>query len=176
MRIVVRRARGAVGMALVWSAAWATIGMGFALWSTRHLVAVVVGGQSAPPNRWLIAAYGASAFAPWGALAGLGFAVGLMLVAHARRGAEPPSPARAGAWGAAAAVVLPLAYAMAVALGLTSGPLAARFLDTTFIHPAFIAGFAALGGAVAAGLMALARRAPDARLEAARAPALPADP
>lgn len=174
MHVMLRRVRGIVGMAALWGGTFGVIGAGYALWRFRAVSQVFIDGQDVTPPWWLVAVRGARIVAPWGVLAGTCFALGLIALARSRPGWRAadalPSPRGAAAWGAVAAIALPMAAAAAAYLGVLPG------------HPVYyglpirILGAAALaGGAVAAGVVAVGRRPLSARLAAPQPRSLPRD-
>ena len=175
MHIMIRRARGVLGMAAMWGAAFGMVGAGYALWQFHYRVTrIVMDGRDITPAWWLVAARGANIVAPWGVLGGVCFALGLIALARSRTGWRTadalPTTGRGAAWGAFAATMVPLAAAAAAALGMLHG---------TAIHyglPIRLVGAAAVaGGAVAAAVISIGRRSPVAQLGGARAVSLPRD-
>jgi hypothetical protein len=115
---------------------------------------------------------GATGFAPWGILAGACFAIALIAIARSRTGWRAvdalPSPGRAAAWGAGAAILLPLAAATAASLGILPGHTAAYWFSARLLVTA-----ATAGGALAAALVAVGRKPLRAQLAGPQALPLP---
>ncbi|MFL5563253.1 MAG: hypothetical protein ACJ79K_17440 [Gemmatimonadaceae bacterium] len=172
--VMLRRVRGIVGMALVWGAAFAMVGAGYAVWrwSTVHVTKVVIGGRDVTPSTWVVALRGAIIVAPWGMLAGVCFALALIVIGQRRstwrRTDALPTPGNAAAFGAVASIALPLATVAATALGILSGAGGIHGLPIRLLGAV-----AAAGSGLAAGLVALARMPARARLGEPGARSLP---
>ncbi len=150
MKSWLRRLRGVLAFGTLWSVAGAVFSTIFAL------VAYVFG--RVPPGSPLLefllpfCLFGAG----MGFVLGSGFA-GVLTVIERRRTLEELSPARAAVWAAMVGAGLPTVYYLvffgpeAVIYSLTSAPLATLVGAATF---------GGLGGALAAGTVSLAKRAP----------------
>ncbi len=136
MKRWLRRIRGAVGMGLVWAAAWAPAGV---------LLGMVVDPDGSMDEMW--AAVGAYPRF----LGGVAFSA-VLAAAAGRRRLEPLSLPRVAAWGAAAGL---LVGALPFALGASTTE-----RPPSLLLAAVTAGtIALLSAASAAGSLALARRA-----------------
>ena len=144
MRKWLRRARGAIGMGVIWAAAWSAAGM---------------------VPRWL---FGINADAPFplifgvlGFIAGVTFSGVLVLTEGRRRRFDEMSLPRFAGWGAIGGLLLSALFAMAASLG---------WGDLLAIAPTF----ALASAVSASGSLAVARRAAnrelrDIRRDSARA-------
>jgi hypothetical protein len=150
MKPWLRRLRGVLGVGALWGVA------GTAYGAMSALVAKVLSGvrPGVPLFEFLLeVGLGAGAV---GFLLGSGFA-GVLAVIERRRTFDQLSLARAAAWAAMVGATLPIAYLLVffgpegVVLSLTRTPLAVIAASVSY---------GALGGALAAGTVALARRAP----------------
>ncbi len=133
-----RRVRAGLGMGLTWAAAWAPVGLIFALVAPDRLDEILVSS---------------SLFAGLGLLTGSIFSVALSVVERRRR-LDEMSVIRFALWGAAAGLLLgtPL-----VAIALTAAAGRGGFLG-------ILGTLALLGAGSAAGSLVLARRADDQEL------------
>lgn len=137
MARLLRRIRGAIGIALTWAVAWSGVGtivvLGFLL---------ATGSRPDPPFPLMFGAFGF--------VAGVVFSVVLTL-AEGRRRFDQMSLPRFAAWGAAVGFLLFATFVMAVTL---AG-------DPAFLWNLVVLGpiFAVLAAGAAAGSLALARRA-----------------
>ena len=154
MKLWLRRLRGVFGIGAVWGVA------GTAYGALSALLAKVLGGVSpGVPLYELVLEVGLGAGAV-GFVLGSGFA-GVLTLIEGRRPFEQLSLARAAAWAAMVGATLPFAYLLVffgpegVALSLTTAL-------STVIGASVSCG--ALGGALAAGTVALARRAPPEQI------------
>ena len=174
MQIMLRRLRGIAVMAVMWGASFGMVGAAYALWRFRAVTNVFIDGRDVTPPGWLVAARGALIVAPWGILAGACFALGLIALARSRPGWRAadtlPSPRGAAAWGAVAAVALPMAAAAAAYLGVLPGHAAYYGLPNRILGAVALA-----GGAVAAGVVAAGRKPLSTRLAPADQRSLPRD-
>ena len=174
MQIMLRRLRGIAGMAVMWGVSFGMVGAAYALWRFQVVTNVFIDGRDVTPPGWLVAARGALIVAPWGVLAGTCFALGLIAIARSRPGWRAadalPSPGRAAAWGAVAAVALPIAAAAAAYLGVFPGHGAYYGLPVRILGAVALA-----GGGVAAGVVAVGRRPLSAQLAAPDPRSLPRD-
>jgi hypothetical protein len=174
MRVMLRRFRGIAGMAALWGGTFGVVGAGYALWRFRAVTKVFIDGRDVTPPEWLVAVRGALIVAPWGLLAGTCFALGLIALAQSRPGWRAvdslPTPRGAAAWGAVAAIALPMAAAVAAYLGVLPGHALSYGLPVRVLGAVALA-----GGAVAAGVVAVGRRPLSARVAAPQARALPRD-
>ena len=132
MKKWVRRLRGAIGMGLIWGAAWFGAGA---------LLARVPGFSSDLPFALL--------FAPLGFVTGIIFS-GILVVIEGGRQRDRISLARFAAWGAMSGVLLSGIFVVGAAL--RGAPLWGEFLT-------FGPALAMAGTVCAAGSLALARRA-----------------
>jgi hypothetical protein len=138
-----RRARGAVGMGLVWAAAWFGAGMMMLLGSL-----LLTGSTGADVPYPL-------GFGAFGFVSGVTFSGVLGLVEGRRRFDQMSLPRFAG-WGAAGGFLLAAIFVVAVAL----------VEDAAFLGNLAVLGpvFAVAGAGSAGGALALARRAEDRAL------------
>jgi hypothetical protein len=161
-------------MAALWGGTFGLVGAGYALWRFRAVTNVFIDGRDVTPPAWLVGARGALIVAPWGVLAGTCFALGLIALARSRPGWRAadmlPSPRGAAAWGAVAAIALPMAAAAAAYLGVLPGHAAYYGLPIRLLGAVALA-----GGAVAASVVAVARKPLSARLASLDQRALPRD-
>lgn len=174
MQMILRRIRGIAGMAALWGGTFGVVGAAYALWRFRVVTNVFIDGRDVTPPGWLVAARGALIVAPWGVLTGTCFALGLIALARSRPGWRAadtlPSPRGAAAWGAVAAIALPMAAAAAAYLGLLPGHAAHYGLPIRVLGAVALA-----GGAVAAGVVAVARKPLSTRIAPPDQRALPRD-
>ena len=142
MKKWLRRLRGAIGMGLIWAAAWSGAGMivmlGFLLFT---------GSRPDAPFPFM---FGAAGF-----VAGLVFS-GVLGLIEGRRRFDQMSLPRFAAWGAVGGFLLAATFVLAVSL---SG-------DLGFLWNLVVVGpvFAVAAAGSAAGSLALARRAQDREL------------
>jgi len=166
---IVSRKVGAVGlMAALWAVAWSIAGAAFGAWVTRDWDV-----KGLPTfARWRVAANGAQDFMVWGVVAGLIFALSLVVMGRYRvLVADRASARKAGLAGGAVGAVLPLFYWLAVATGLLHprvGGIAYAFATLPTFAVGVVAGFSAIGGVLAAGLIAIGRH--DVRRSIAKGP------
>jgi hypothetical protein len=159
MPTLLRRIRGTIAMAFWWAIAWAPFGAAIAL---GEWVRFVLKYDIRLAHPWRVAARTALEFGAWGAIGGVCFALALMAAARVRG----PKPGRMSAWratcsGAIVALAVPLTYKVALVLGLLPVPNVGvgAILSALPTSAAILLGaFATLGGAVAAGILATARR------------------
>lgn len=142
MKTWLRRIRGAIGMGVIWAAAWSGVGMILALGFL-----LITGSRPDPPFPLLFGAFGF--------VAGVIFS-GLLGVVEGRRRFDQMSLPRFAAWGAIGGLLLSATFVLAVSL---AG-------DPAFIWNLVVVGpvFALAAAGSAAGSLALARKARDREL------------
>jgi hypothetical protein len=146
MKKSLRRIRGAIGMGLVWGAAW--FGAGMAMLLGFVLMTGSTGADVPYPL----------GFGLLGFLAGATFS-GVLTMVEGRRSFHEMSLPRFVGWGAAGGLLLSVVFVLTVAL--SEGP--AFLSNLVFLGPLF----AAAGAGSAAGSLSLARMAEDGeRLDA----------
>ena len=122
MRSVLRKMRGALGIAATWGAAWAIIGAGLS----------VITGMIDPPS--IDAGEGpfriGALFGAIGAISGFAFGL-VMSMTERRRSIGDLSIGRAALWGALGAAALPLLTTMNNSLLIIVCPLGAAFAATS---------------------------------------------
>ena len=143
MKKWLRRTRGAVGMGLIWAAAW--FGAGMILLLGLLLVTGSTGADVPYPL----------GFGMFGFVAGVTFS-GVLGIVEGRRSFDQMSLPRFAGWGAVGGLLLSAIFVLAVAL----------VEDITFVNNLVVLGpiFAAAGAGCATGALALARRAEDREL------------
>lgn len=143
-----RRLRGVASTALFWAIAWLPFGVALVtLWLGPRR------SEAPPAFSWRSLATAVLVWCTWGAISGGVFAVALA-VAERKRSLADLSMLRTTLWGgfgsgSAPAVVMTVAY-------FRTGP------RVILPYVLFVAATASLGAAMAAGSLALARRAPSA--------------
>ncbi len=138
-----RRIRGAIGMGLIWGAAWFGVGM------IMLLGLLLVTGETGADVPYPLG------FGAFGFVAGVAFS-GLLGAIEGRRRFDQMSMPRFAGWGATGGLLLSVVFVGMV--GLVEDP---AFLgNLVVLGPVF----AMAGGASAAGALALARRAADPAL------------
>ena len=143
MRKWLRRIRGAMGMGIIWGAAWSVAGF---------VLAVVTRFQADAPFPLV--------FGVLGFFAGMTFSVFLAL-AEGRRRFEEMSLSRFAAWGAVGGVALSTVFAKAASFG---------WGELVTIAPTFaLASAVCASGSLALARRAAGRGLPDGRLDAAAA-------
>ena len=118
MITLVRRLRGALGIALTWGVLWAPIGLALGL-----ILAALRPGDIDPgegPGR-IAAVFGVVGF-----LSGLGSAA-LLSLGEQRKTIRQLSPARVALWGALGAAAIPLLIGADASMALMTGSMGALF-------------------------------------------------
>jgi hypothetical protein len=168
MRLAVRRLRGIVTMSLLWGFAWGVAGGVLGLWlhhrinHSWHDVLVIKDGVSVWVPAWLAALRSARSAAMSGAMCGALFAVVLSIAERRRAGVRAVSIGRTLGWGALGVTAVGAAYLFA---SRYDAALARHLFSPFFLTAGQVAASAVFGGLLAAGTVALARRAPERTLE-----------
>jgi hypothetical protein len=136
---VFRVLRGALGLSIVWGAAWGLV-------AAASFARDLIGGSGSARESFVII----RAWATYGAISGFIFAV--LLVAARRRALGSLTLPRVAVWGATSGIIIPIGFALG-ALARDPG-----FFSEWNPVPALLA-FAGLGCACAVGSIFLARRA-----------------
>ena len=146
-------------MAAWWALAWAPVGAILALW---QWLGFYLNHDLRLPHMWVGVARAALEFGAWGALGGAGFALALMMASRRYvRPTEQITVRVAALSGALVAAGFPLVYKVGLAVALFPVPrlgVGAVLASLPLTGAMLLGGFAILGGAVAAGVLTIARR------------------
>ena len=148
MRIWLRKFRGMLGIGTLWGLIGSVVG------GIGGLISGIVGGGSFPGT----VATGMFWVGSVGFLLGSGFA-GVLMVMERRRTLEELTPGRAAIWGALAGAAVP-AVGILISVGLSGSVLSLS--ELVVVGLAAAGSYGALTAGLAAGTLALAKKAPAA--------------